>query len=246
MESYTEVISDVIASSPVASHAHAIHVLVVENDVPLARFLQRKLQSERCAVDIVHDGQTATKAAVGSQYNLLILDMNFPKLDGVSLLKQLRPVNPQLPILALAAGSRSEDRVMVLDSGADDCLAKPFSFQELAARTRALLRRTCHSNSGTIQVSDLFLNRDELRVERAGKKIDLTAKEYALLEYLMINARRPVTRVMIMEKVWKASYDDSTNLVDVYVKYVRDKVDAEASIKLVRTIRGVGYVLTDN
>jgi two-component system, OmpR family, copper resistance phosphate regulon response regulator CusR len=228
------------------AHPQAIQVLVADDDVPLARFLQRGLQTEKCAVTIVHDGEAANAAAANTKYDLLILDLNLPKLDGISLLRKIRPANPHLPILVLTARSGLEDRVMVLDSGADDCLIKPFSFQELAARIRALLRRTSQASIGTISVSDLLLNRDELRVERAGKRIDLTAKEYALLEFLMLNARRPVTRAMIMEKVWKAPYDDTSNLVDVYVKYVRDKVDAEASTKLVRTVRGVGYVLSDN
>ena len=139
-----------------------------------------------------------------------------------------------------------EDRIMALDNGADDCVGKPFSFQELTARTRALLRRTSPRSTGTLQVADLMLNRDEFRVERAGKKIDLTAKEFALLEYFMMNARRPVTREMIMENVWKSTYDGSTNLVDVYSKYVRDKVDAGFPLKLIRTIRGIGYVLADD
>jgi len=245
MENNTAVLSSV-ATRSVAARAHGVQVLVAEDDVPLAHFLQRGLQGESYAVDIVHDGEAAVQATTGSKYDLLILDLNLPKLDGVSLLKQVRPLNPHLPIMVLTARSGLEDRVMALDSGADDCLIKPFSFQELTARTRALLRRNSHSSMGTIQVSDLLLNRDELRVERAGKRIDLTAKEFALLEYLMMNARRPVTRAMIMENVWKATYDDAKNLVDVYVKYVRDKVDAAAPIKLVRTIRGVGYVLSDN
>jgi DNA-binding response OmpR family regulator len=150
-----------------------------------------------------------------------------------------------LPILVLTARSQMEDRIQALDSGADDCMVKPFSFQELTARSRALLRRNRNSAGGVLQVGDLILNRADFRVERAGQKIELTAKEFSLLEFFMMNARRTVTRAMIMEEVWKTAYDGTTNLVDVYVKYVRDKVDAGFEFKLMRTVRGIGYVITD-
>jgi DNA-binding response OmpR family regulator len=221
-------------------------VLIAEDDIPLAHFLKRGLQTDKYTVDVVHDGQTAFDAVEKNRYSLLILDLNLPKLDGMTVLRQVRPTMPDLPVLVLTGRSRLEDRVTALDGGADDCLIKPFSFHELTARVRALLRRHGKGAGGVIQVGDLVLNRPEFRVERAGRKIDLTAKEFALLEYLMINARRPVTRMTIMENVWKAPYDAKTNLVDVYVKYVRDKVDAGDGVKLVRTVRGVGYVLADN
>jgi len=221
-------------------------VLIAEDDVPLAHFLKRGLQTDKYAVDVVHDGQAALDIVGKTPYSLLILDLNLPKVDGMTLLRQVRPTMPDLPILVLTGRNRLEDRVTALDSGADDCLIKPFSFHELTARVRALLRRHAKGSGGVVQVADLVLNRPEFRVERAGHKIDLTAKEFALLEYLMINARRPVSRTLIMENVWKAPYDAKTNLVDVYVKYVRDKVDTVGSVKLIRTVRGVGYVLADN
>jgi DNA-binding response OmpR family regulator len=223
-----------------------LKVLIAEDDVPLANFLRRGFQTHSYSVDVVHDGEAAAEAISGTKYQLLLLDLNLPKLDGLMVLKRVRPLFPALPIMVLTARTSLEDRINALDSGADDCVQKPFSFQELTARTRALLRRTNPQSGGTLQVADLSLNRDEFKVERAGKKIDLTAKEFALLEYFMMNARRPVTREMIMEKVWKSTYDGSTNLVDVYSKYVRDKVDADFPVKLIRTIRGIGYVLTDN
>ena len=220
-------------------------LLVAEDDVPLAHFLQRGLQTQKYEVQLAHDGDAALQALCTTQYNLLILDLNLPKLDGISLLSRIRPIIPNLPVLVLTARSEMEDRIQALDGGADDCMVKPFSFQELTARSRALLRRNRNSAGGVLQVGDLVLNRADFRVERSGKKIELTAKEFALLEYLMMNARRTVTREMIMEEVWKTAYDGSTNLVDVYVKYVRDKVDAGFESKLMRTVRGIGYVITD-
>jgi|SRR4051812_5834982 two-component system, OmpR family, copper resistance phosphate regulon response regulator CusR len=222
------------------------HLLIAEDDVPLAHFLKRGLQADKYSVDLTHDGEAAIQAIRSSQYDLLILDLNLPKLDGMALLQQLRPTMPTLPILVLTGRNRLEDRVMALDGGADDCLIKPFSFHELAARTRALMRRTGAGAGCVIQVGDLVLDRDQFRVERSGKRIDLTAKEFSVLECLMLNARRSVTRAMLMEYVWKAPYDASTNLVDVYVKYVRDKIDGEFPVKLLRTIRGVGYVIAEN
>jgi DNA-binding response OmpR family regulator len=221
-------------------------VLVAEDDIPLAHFLQRSLRTAKYNVDVAHDGEAALEAITTSSYGLLILDLNLPKIDGLSLLSRVRPIMPNLPVLVLTARNSLEDRVVALDGGADDCMVKPFSFQELTARSRALLRRNRSSAAGgVLQVGDLVLNRSEFRVERAGKKIELTAKEFALLEYLMMNARRTVTRAMILQEVWKAAYDGSTNLVDVYVKYVRDKVDGGFETKLMRTVRGIGYVITD-
>jgi DNA-binding response OmpR family regulator len=229
-------------SSQPSCHAH---VLVAEDDVPLAQFLKRGLQAHY-SVDVVHDGDSAAQAVRGSQYDLVILDLNLPKIDGMTFLRQVRPAMPHLPVLVLTGQTRLEDRVMALDQGADDCLTKPFSFHELSARIRALMRRNGGSSMRLMQVGDLVLDREQFRVERSGQRIDLTAKEFSVLEFLMMNARRPVTRAMLMEHVWKAPYDASTNLVDVYVKYVRDKIDTGFPVKLLRTIRGIGYVVAEN
>ena len=226
--------------------SHGPQLLIAEDDVPLAQFLKRGLEADKYAVKLVHDGEAALQAAQTALYDLVILDLNLPKLDGLALLKQLRPAKPQLPVLVLTGRSQLEDRVNALDGGADDCLIKPFSFRELSARTRALLRRNTRNAGRVMQVGDLVLDREELRVERCGKRIDLTSKEFLVLECLMMNARHPVTRAALMEYVWKAPYDSTTNLVDVYVKYVRDKVDGNFPVKLLRTIRGVGYVMADN
>jgi DNA-binding response OmpR family regulator len=220
-------------------------ILIAEDDVPLAHFLKRGLQSEKYAVDLAHDGQTVLDCVAKTQYHLLILDLNLPVLDGMAVLTKVRPTMPDLPVLVLTGRNRLEDRVTALDGGADDCLIKPFSFHELAARIRALLRRHGKAPAGVARVGDLVLNRPEFRVERAGRQINLTAKEFSLLEYLMMNARKSVSRAMIMENVWKAPYDANSNLVDVYIKYVRDKVDVGDCAKLIRTVRGVGYVLAD-
>ena len=230
-----------------ADPTYQARVLIAEDDVALANFLKRGLQADHYAVDLAYDGESAFQAARGAPYDLLILDLNLPKLDGLSLLKQLRPAKSDLPVLVLTGQNRVEDRVRALDGGADDCLIKPFSFHELSARTRALLRRNRqHGAARLLQVGDLILNREELRIERDGRRIDLTTKELLVLECLMVNARKPVTRSALMEYVWKAPYDASTNLVDVYVKYVRDKVDKDFPLKLIRTIRSVGYVIADN
>src|SRR5208283_2926671 len=143
------------------------------------------------SVEVVHDGEATVSAISATKYQLLLLDLNLPKLDGIAVLKRVRPLFPALPVMVLTARPNLEDRILALDSGADDCVIKPFSFQELTARTRALMRRTNNLASGTLQIADLVLCRDEFRVERAGKRIDLTAKEFTLLEYFMLNARRP-------------------------------------------------------
>jgi DNA-binding response OmpR family regulator len=222
-------------------------VLLAEDDVPLANFIQRRLEAESFQVQHAQDGEAAVEALKQHTHHLLILDLNLPKMDGISVLKEVRPAQPRLPIMVLTGRTQIEDRVLSLESGADDCLLKPFSFAEFIARVHSLLRRNPMPFTSRLQVGDLALDGQEFRVERQGKRISLSGKEFALLEYLMQNARRTVTRAMIMENVWNMPLDPSTNLVDVYVKYVRDKVDTpEFPTRLIRTVRGVGYVLSEN
>jgi len=221
-------------------------VLVVEDDVPLAQLLRQQLENKSYAVSVVHDGEAAQQAIEGGKFDLVILDLNLPKLDGVSLLQNVRPSQPRLPVLVLTARNRVEDRALSLDTGADDCMVKPFSFVELHARVRALLRRNSGPISRVSQLADLVLDREERKVQRNGRRIDLTVREFDVLEFLMRNAGRPVSRTSLMEAVWNMPFDPSTNVVDVYVKYVRDKVDLEGERKLIRTIRGVGYLLADD
>ena len=220
-------------------------ILVVEDDVPLANFLRRELQAESYHVDAAHDGQSAHESLLKDKYDLVLLDLNLPKLDGVGLLQVLRPSHPKLPVLVLTARSRVEDRVLSLNSGADDCLIKPFSYSELLARVRALLRRNSGAVSRVSKVADLTLDRDDRRVERNGRRIDLTPREFAVLELLIREAGHPVSRAAITEEIWNIPFDPATNVVDVYVKYVRDKVDRDEEKKLIRTVRGVGYMLSD-
>ena len=222
------------------------NILIVEDDQSLAGFLSQELQAASFAVDLVHDGEEALELLQHKRkYDLLILDLNLPGLDGISLLQHVRPSLPRLPMLVLTARSRVEDKVMALQNGADDCLVKPFSFVELLARVRALLRR----NSGVIpnssRIGDLVLYREERRVERNGRRIDLTPREFAILEYMMRNPERPVSRATLFEEVWSGPHDPSTNIVDVYMKYVRDKVDQAGERKLIHTVRGVGYELRE-
>ncbi|HTR27379.1 MAG TPA: response regulator transcription factor [Terriglobales bacterium] len=220
-----------------------MRILVVEDDVPLASFIKKGLEAEHHAVDAANDGEQGRSMALGVDYDLVILDLGLPGLDGLSLLKSLRQQKRSLPVIILTARSRVEDRVQCLDSGADDYLVKPFSFLELAARARALLRRSHLPAESVLKVQDLNLDRVERKVERGGRAIELTTKEFALLEYMMRNAGRRLTRAMIIEHVWNLTFDTATNVVDVYINYLRRKVDDGYPTALIHTIRGVGYEL---
>jgi DNA-binding response OmpR family regulator len=220
-------------------------ILLVEEDPSLADFLRREFQAGAFLVEPVHDGEAAWGTLQEQRYDLLILDLNIPKLDGISLIQRVREAKPRLPVLVLTARSRVEDKVLAFQSGADDFLSKPFSFAELLARTRALLRRHTGLISNTSRVGDLTLHREERRVDRNGRRIELTPREFSILEFMMRNAGRPIPRATLFEEVWNAPHDPSTNIVDVYMKYVRDKVDLPGERKLTHTVRGVGYELRD-
>lgn len=222
-----------------------MRILIIEDDAALASYIRKGLEAEHYAVDVALEGEQGAMMASDLDYDLLILDLNLPKMDGISVLRQVRPAKPALPVLVLTARPRVEDRVQALDSGADDCINKPFSYVELSARMRALLRRGRPTVESVLQVADLTLDRVERTVTRAGKRIELTAKEFALLEYLMRNAGRRITRSMIIEHVWNITFDTSTNVVDVYINYLRKKVDDNTTNRLIHTVRGVGYELSD-
>jgi DNA-binding response OmpR family regulator len=220
-------------------------VIIAERDMSLGKFLRRQMQAHSYLVDLALDVDHAHALLSQHSYDLLVVDIDCIGSDGNSLLQQIKLIDPRLPALALANGHAAGDRVAALDSGADDCISKPFSFLELCARVRALVRRQRVPPASTLKVGDLTLNRKQFRVERAGTAISLTAKEFTLLEYLMIHAGETLSRAMIMQNVWNAPLEPATNLVDVYVKYVRDKIDAPMfSTKLIRTVRGVGYVIS--
>ena len=219
-------------------------ILIIEDDVSLGKFLSRELKHMRFGVQVSEDAESALELMRTQRYDLVILDLNLPRMDGIAVLEQIRLLNqPRFPILVLTARARTEDMVLALDRGADDCLIKPFSFQELQARLRSLLRRGLVPAKTATRVGELSINKDEHRVMRGTRRIELTPREFSILECLMNNAGRPVSRATLMKEVWNIAFDPTTNIVDVYMKYLRDKVDLEGEEKLIRTVRGVGYEL---
>ncbi len=196
-----------------------MRILMVEDDQALGKFVRQGLEGERHTVDVITDGEKAREAAVEFEYDVVILDLNLSKLDGISVLRHLRLKKPSLPVLVLTQRTRVEDRVQCLDTGADDYLSKPFSFSELSARIRALVRRSHLPSESVLTLGDLALDWVQRLVERAGRKIELTTKEFTLLEYLMRNAGHSVTRSMIIEHVRNLTFDTTTNVVDVYINY---------------------------
>jgi len=220
------------------------HILIVDDDLDLSSFLSMELEADHFLVNQIHDGAEALQALQAKRrYDLLVLDLNLPDLDGLSLLKQLRPLQSRLPVLVLTARARVEDRVDALQAGADDCLTKPFSLAEFKARVQTLLRRNAGQVPNCSTIGDLSLYRDERRVERNGRRIELTPREYAILDIMMLNAGRPVSRCTLLEEVWNMSPGSRTNIVDVYMKYVRDKIDLPGEPRLTHTVRGFGYEL---
>jgi len=222
-----------------------MRILVVEDEKKVASFLKKGLEEERYAVDCAYDGEEALFMAEANDYDLMLLDIMLPKIDGLEVLKGVRDKGLALPVLMLTAKDSVEDIVKGLDAGGDDYLTKPFAFAELLARVRALLRRQEREPAGELRVADLILDPATHTVSRGGQEVDLTAKEYALLEYLMRNVNRVVTRTMISEHVWDYHFDPMTNVIDVYVNHLRKKIDPSSSQRLIHTIRGVGYMLQD-
>jgi DNA-binding response OmpR family regulator len=222
-----------------------MRLLIVEDDRKLAEFVARGLRAERFAVDIAMDGLEGHGYLEAYRYDLLILDLMLPQLSGGELLRRVRQTQSQLPVLVLTARDATDDKVRHFEAGADDYLTKPFDFAELLVRVKALLRRAPLERTELLRIADLELNRYTQQVRRGGQRIDLTAKEYAVLEYLMSSPGRVFSRSMILEHVWDQSFEGVTNIVDVYVRYLRRKVDDPFPVKLIGTVRGVGYCVRE-
>ncbi len=222
-----------------------MRILLVEDEKKVADIIERGLKAERYAVDVCHDGQQGWETADAYDYDLIILDLMLPGLSGSEILERIRRKNTQVPILILTARDGMGDKVSNFELGADDYLTKPFAFAELQVRIKALLRRGPVNRSSVLRVGDLEIDRLSQKVRRAGKKIELTGKEYSLLEYLATHPGRVFSRTMIIEHVWDQSFQGLTNIVDVYVRHLREKIDDPFNNKLLRTVRGVGYSLSD-
>ena len=222
-----------------------MRILVVEDEKKVAGFIRRGLEAEHYQVEWAADGQRGLECVLEDDYDLLILDIMLPKRDGWSVLAEIRRRRLSIPIIMLTARDTVGDRVAGLDRGADDYLTKPFAFEELVARVRALLRRGAPAQPPILRLADLQLNPAERAVTRAGRPIELTAKEFALLEFFLRRPGRVLSRALIAQHVWGVDFDTFTNVIDVYVNYLRKKIDADFAPKLLHTVRGVGYVLKE-
>ena len=222
-----------------------MRILLIEDDEKVSRAVSRGLEAEHLAVDTIGDGLEALEMARGLDYDLIILDLMLPGLHGTELLKRLRLVNTEVPVLVLTARDAVADKIANFEAGADDYLTKPFAFAELAVRVKALLRRGPVTRANVVRIADLEIDRLSHQVRRNGDSIKLTAKEYSLVEYLALNAGRVVSRTMIVEHVWDQSFEGLTNIVDVYVRQLRAKLDEPYKPRLIHTARGSGYYLSE-
>ena len=220
-----------------------MRLLLIEDEKKVADFIARGLRAESFAVDVTYDGTSGLAKASTMAYDLVILDLMLPGLSGSEILRHLRQQGSTAAVLVLTARDGTRDKVENFEAGADDYLTKPFAFAELLVRVKALLRRQPNHRALVLRAGDLELDQSTHQVRRAGRRIDLTSKEYALLEYLIVNSGRAVSRTMIVEHVWDESFENLTNIVDVYVKHLRTKIDEPFESKLIRTIRGIGYTL---
>jgi heavy metal response regulator len=222
-----------------------MRILIVEDEKKVARFIQQGLEEEHYAVDVAQDGERGAGMAETQAYDLVILDVMLPGMNGIEVTRRLRAKAITAPILMLTAKTATEDKVAGLDSGADDYLTKPFAFAELLARVRSLLRRGSLEKSAVLSIADLELDTITHKARRGSRAIDLTAKEYALLEYFLRNKDRVLSRTIISEHIWDYNFDTGTNLIDVYISHLRNKIDSGFERKLIHTVRGVGYVMRE-
>ncbi len=223
-----------------------MRILVVEDEPKIARFIKKGLSEEGYAVDVARNGEEALSFAASAPYDVVILDLMLPRIDGITVCRRLRSSDLSVSILILTAKDSIEDRVAGLDAGADDYLVKPFAFAELLARIKALLRRPKGMKPNLLQAGDLELDVVRRRVVRAGSAIELTPKEYSLLEYMMRNRGQVLTRTQILEHVWNYDFYAGSNIVDVYIRYLRKKIDEGHKERLIKTIRGVGYTICED
>lgn len=221
-------------------------VLLVEDEERLALFVQKGLEAESYRVDVAYDGYVGKQLFKHNEYDAVILDINLPQINGIELCRQFKADNSSMPILMLTALDSLDDKMNGFNAGADDYLAKPFEFIELLARLRAITKRYNVNNQSVVRLADLELNLNTKVVTRHGQRIDLTTKEHALLEYLMAHSGKIISRAELAEKVWDLSFYTSTNVIDVYVSYLRKKIDRDFSPKLLHTVVGMGYVLREN
>jgi DNA-binding response OmpR family regulator len=219
-----------------------MRVLVIEDELKMADLIKRGLEEEGLEVETAYDGETGIAAAKSGNHDMIILDLGLPGLDGLEIARELREGGFDTPILVLTAQDSTEMKVKGLDTGADDYLTKPFAFAELLARIRALLRRTNTEDTTKIQAGDLVLNLINRRASRAGNEVQLTNKEFSLLEYFMRHPDEILSRETLSEKVWEETFDTLTNVIDVYINYLRNKIDRNYEPKLIHTVRGIGYM----
>jgi len=222
-----------------------MRILVADDEAKIAQFIRKGLKEDGYAVDVASDGDEALQLALQEDYDAVVLDIMLPGMDGISVLKKLRSSRPDMPVMLVSARDSVSDKVRGLDAGADDYLTKPFAFEEFLARVRALLRPRVRPDSSLVY-ADLVLDLRTHKASRSGQPVELSNREYSLLEYLLRNADQVVTRTMIANHVWDLNFDTDTNIVDVYVAYLRKKIDEGFDTRLIRTVRGRGYILSDH
>lgn len=220
-------------------------ILIIEDEPKVASFIKKGLEENNYEAVIAYDGPSGVNMALKHNFNAIVLDVNLPAMNGYDVCKKIREQNTEIPVLMLTALGTTEDKLMGFDSGSDDYLVKPFEFRELLARIKVLVKRNSGPSGNTLRIADLELNTDAKTVKRSSTKIDLTAKEFSLLEFLMRNKGRVISRTELAEKIWDITFDTGTNVIDVYINFLRKKIDKDHPVKLIHTQIGMGYVLKE-